>query len=612
MVDKVSGDLTTEVSRRTLLKGVAASAGLIGTSWVVPSLVGPGARAIPPPGTGRGRAVAVFGGGMSGLAAAQELIERGFSVTVYEPAFLGGKARSMDVPGSAVGGRMALPGEHGFRFFPGCYQHVPDTMARIPLPGGGNVRDRHLINVEGAVVALDEPGYAPVTVPQSVDGFVQHAPAIADLENLRNTLMTALKIAGDVPVAELAFFVQRELIIATSCEERRIGQWEKQSWMEFVKAKGKSSAYQKYLVSALTRATVAAKPDMGSARTIGQIGLALVTSATGLISQYAGTIVGGGVDRILNLPTNHAWIDPWVAYLRGRGVHFVMGQAATAFDVQGGQITRALVSDGSGATSAVTADWYVAAMPLDRLKPLLRTALLSAAPSLEGINNLVDDWMVGIQYFLSRRADVVPSHIAALGTPWALTGLFQAAPWEVDFGRIYGDGRVHDCLSVDVSDWDTPGILYGKTAKQCTRDEIAREVWAQMGRALNRGPTPILRDSELVSWHLDPGITWSPTISNATPLMVNTADSYRYRPTADTAIPNFFIGGDHVRTNIDLATMEGANESGRRVANAILDAAGSNSDRAAVHPLWELPLLDPFKLTDRDRCRAGLPHVMDV
>jgi uncharacterized protein with NAD-binding domain and iron-sulfur cluster len=67
----------------------------------------------------------------------------------------------MDVPGSAVGGRMALPGEHGFRFFPGCYQHVPDTMARIPLPGGGNVGDRHLINVEGAVVALDEPGYAP-------------------------------------------------------------------------------------------------------------------------------------------------------------------------------------------------------------------------------------------------------------------------------------------------------------------------------------------------------------------------------------------------------------------------------------------------------------------
>lgn len=600
-----------QLTRRTVLKAVGVGVAVAGTTLVVPSLTGPAAKAVPPTGGGRGRGVAIFGGGMSGLTVAHELIERGFAVTVYEPAFLGGKARSMDVPNTAAGGRLALPGEHGFRFFPGCYQHVPDTMQRIPVGRGGNVKDTHLINVEGAVIALDEAGYAPITVPQSVNGFVEHASAMVSLENFRNALTTSLKIVGDIPPHELAYFVTRELIIATSCQERRIGQWEEQSWMEFVKARGKSSAYQKYLVSALTRATVAAKPDLGSARTIGQIGLALVTSATGLISQYSGTIVGGGVDRVLNAPTDHAWINPWVDYLRGRGVQFVMGQGATAFDVSGGQVTGVQVSGTSGSTT-VTADHYVAAMPLDKLKPLLRPDVLAAAPSLAGIAELQDDWMVGIQYFLSRRSDVPPSHIASLGTPWALTGLFQAGPWDVDFGRKYGDGRVHDCLSIDISDWDTPGILYGRSAKQCTKGEIAKEVWAQMSRAMNRGSTPILRESEVVSWHLDPGITWSPTISNETPLMVNTAGSYRYRPTADTAIPNFFIGGDHVRTNIDLATMEGANESGRRVANAILDASGSNAERVAVHPLWELPFLDPFKQTDRDRYRAGLPHIMDV
>ena len=35
------------------------------------------------------------------------------------------------------------------------------------------------------------------------------------------------------------------------------------------------------------------------------------------------------LDRILDLPTNEAWIDPWVAYLKSRGVRFVMGQAVT-------------------------------------------------------------------------------------------------------------------------------------------------------------------------------------------------------------------------------------------------------------------------------------------
>ena len=95
--------------------------------------------------------VAVLGGGVGGLTAAHELADRGFDVTVLEwrDAF-GGKARSMDVPGSATAGRKPLPGEHGFRFFPGFYRHIPDTMSRTgtapsstiwsPAPGSCSLR----------------------------------------------------------------------------------------------------------------------------------------------------------------------------------------------------------------------------------------------------------------------------------------------------------------------------------------------------------------------------------------------------------------------------------------------------------------------------------------
>src|SRR4029079_11201081 len=82
--------------------------------------------------------VAVLGGGMAGLTVAHELVERGFEVTVYERNVLGGKGRSIPVAGTAAGGRRDLPGEHGFRFFPGFYHHVPDSMRRIPFPGNAN------------------------------------------------------------------------------------------------------------------------------------------------------------------------------------------------------------------------------------------------------------------------------------------------------------------------------------------------------------------------------------------------------------------------------------------------------------------------------------------
>src|ERR1044072_6912620 len=92
--------------------------------------------------------VVILGGGVAGMSAAHELGERGFRVAVYEKqeAYCGGKARSVNVPGSnQQHADLFLPGEHGFRFFPGFYKHITDTMKRIPF-GSGSVHD-NLVSV---------------------------------------------------------------------------------------------------------------------------------------------------------------------------------------------------------------------------------------------------------------------------------------------------------------------------------------------------------------------------------------------------------------------------------------------------------------------------------
>ena len=76
------------------------------------------------------------------------------------------------MPGSGTGGRADLPAEHGFRFFPGFYRHLPDTMKRIP-PGGGSVarprrRARRVLMAQaGGANELVTPAQAPMSLEDS-------------------------------------------------------------------------------------------------------------------------------------------------------------------------------------------------------------------------------------------------------------------------------------------------------------------------------------------------------------------------------------------------------------------------------------------------------------
>ena len=108
-----------------------------------------------------------------------------------------------------------------------------------------------------------------------------------------------------------------------------------------------------------------------------------------------------------------------------------------------------------------------------------------------------------------------------------------------------------DCLSVDISEWDRPGILYGKTAKQCTRTEVAREVWAQFKAAVNDSGRTVLKDTVLHSWFLDPAVTGlgTPNPANEEQLLIHPTGTFHHRPRSATKIPNLFLSGDYVRAH---------------------------------------------------------------
>jgi uncharacterized protein with NAD-binding domain and iron-sulfur cluster len=549
------------------------------------------------------KTVIVLGGGIGGLSAAHELSERGFSVRVFELRDVpGGKARSVVVPSTAprqnVGAvhlgilaaptRRDLPGEHGFRFFPRFYRHIIDTMARTPYRGARSVAE-NLVDTTGTVFARfgRRPLQLPTTTPSTVP----------ELFGLVSDLGSLLGPEHGIPPEEVAFFAERIWQILTSCSERRLNEYEKIGWWDFIGAEQRSDTYQKLFGIGLTRSLVASQAKLASTRTVGDI-------YTQLAFNLAEPEISG--DRVLNGPTNDVWIDPWLTYLRGQGVEYYLNAGVRSIEMDGG-VVRGVMVEQDRSVREVRADYYVSALPIEVMATIVTDQMVRADPDLANIFPLSHntEWMNGIQFYLDDDAPIGRGHQIYLDSPWALTSVSQAQFWtDVDLSR-FGDGNIRGVVSVDISDWDTPG-LNGKPARECTRREIRDEVWDQLKRSLNVQGADVLEDEDLVHWYLDLDI--DPLLrANAEPLFVNLVDTWRLRPRAVTAIPNLFLASDYVQTFTDLATMEAANEAARRAVNGILEHSGSDAPPCRLWDLHEPELLEPWRAHDRARYREGLP-----
>lgn len=536
--------------------------------------------------------VVILGGGIGGLSAAHELIERGFDVEVYEVlAVPGGKARSVAVPGTGTDGRKGLPGEHGFRFFPRFYKHVVDTMRRIPYGPGRSVADNL---VDTTRVQLCRFGRHPVEVPARFIRTVNDMRVV--LDDLGRFLGGDLGITHD----ELAFFASRVWQILTSCIERRMNEYEKIGWWEFIGAESRSPAYQKLLGHGITRSLVAAKANEASTKTIGDIFVQLLFDIA---------TPGPSTDRVLNGPTNEAWIDPWLDHLRSRGVRYQLNAKVTAVHLEKQRI-RDIEVQIDGASHRVGGDYFVFAVPVEDMVDLISPQMLQIDPRLASLYQLDDitEWMNGIQIYLTEDVKIAHGHTIHVDSPWALTSISQAQFWEgIDLSR-YGDGQVRGIISVDISEWERPG-LNGKAARDCTPEEVKAEVWDQLKRSLNYSDHVVLRDDMLHHWFLDPSLELREGDDdvNEEPLLVNLVDTWKLRPEAVTRIPNMFLASDYVRTYTDLATMEAANEAARRAVNGLLKASGSACAPCPVWALHEPEILAPWRELDRIRYQQGLP-----
>ena len=402
---------------------------------------------------------------------------------VYErTAAPGGKARSVGRPGT--GKKEDLPGEHGFRFFPRFYRHVTDTIMRIPFRAGGSVADNLVKATEHAIaLSQGEPFTFPLRFPWRPKDWRVYLDFARRFDEL------------GLNKDDLEFFGWRVWQLLTMCEQRTADEYERVCWWEFLEADHRGHVFQDFLAAGLTRTLIAAQPRTASTQVGGRI-----AGRAHLRHMYPGQCRRPAT----NGPTNETWLDPWQAHLVGQGVKFHFNSPTQGFRCEKGKIAGVIVHI-DGRDIEITANSYVAALPVEVMGPMVNAEMVRADETLLGIRELATQvgWMTGAQFHLDREAPVAHGHVTYIESPWALTSNSQKQFWTVDLAT-YGPGTVKDVLSVDVSNWFTQDKDGRPQTRKCTTEqEVLDEVWCQVKDHLGSPNVARLHS------RLDPEITFN-------------------------------------------------------------------------------------------------------
>lgn len=607
--------------------------------------------------------VVILGGGVAGLSAAHHLLTKGkdrFEVVIIERREPGGKARSQKENG--------LPNEHGFRFFPGFYKHITETMKEIPLAGGGNVYKNNLVNTEYyTFLFTGKPGR--LDVPIHIGGSIKKLhfrKLIRQLKQLREQISHS---GVKVEKAGQEKFAEKMLEVYTTCNERIESTYDNISWTDFIDARGTAEKYgadyETLLATGISKNLVAVRADVANSRT----GAKLV----GHMIWHILNPSAPPADKLLNAPTKDAWLDPWINFLKSKGLKILADRRVVKFEfdpkekkVTGikhdnvenlkyqkwnfyddPENTKSLPVEGDAGTH------FICAMPIEKTKEILnRSWIIDPAtqdkiymsktdPALGNYKKLYryTEWMNGIMYYFDEDIDITNGHITVADEDAAVTMISQLQYWEEylkDNPVIYKnpdtgeESGIKTVLSVIVSNWNAKSKYIEKKGvrlKDLDKEEVVEEIKEIVFRCEDASGQKLDRFRKNLKHHfLDnsimrydetktdpsnlPNPDDRPFLYNKEPLFINKIYTYHLRPEACTQFSNFCMASDYLKTNADLGCMDSADEAARRAVNNILES--NNLKPVCSVNGYAMPSFFGFfstaRMIDYRRFKKGLPY----
>ena len=593
--------------------------------------------------------VSIFGAGIAGLSAAHELALAGYKVTVYEKEDIaGGMAKSRRDSTSG------LPTEYSWRGYGQFYQNTYHLMKQIPVSV-----EKYQQKVDSRKKSIHTVYSSELSRPIKFVLVKDDVEDVNDAEHWDNSFSTT-------DWATIFLQMCREM-----SSDLREQDYAKINAFDYLKKRVSprsliymASVFGPWLGIDPKRTSIHHLANFFRMIQYPNISKPYLHPA----DEDGGEWTQGSGSQWLTLkrPTNESWFNPWVSFLKEKyGVKFVMNTElssivaktsisvfATNKMINSSLIDYAIVTNSRGDKTSIFADYYILAITPFAVRDIVERSdvKIKRDPQLSLFKGLTADgphiqvsFRIGFKDYIKT-----PEKYMAFIFPdseYNITCYFQNEIWKKD---VYLGEDNRTLISGTACISYLPGKLFGKPIVDLTRDEFKQEILFQMSRCKNFNK--IIYNSngkKFNSYSINIFEIWKEWNFKGDPIVqpfnntqslrtalrnemyhktfhtklnsgdaplkwVNSTTTNQYTPKPRTSFANLILAGAHVKTSVDLYSMESAAESGRRAAFIIIR---ENPVKIKHTPLFTVDKPEWMQFLggiDDGLYIMGLPNVVDT
>jgi hypothetical protein len=501
--------------------------------------------------------VTIVGAGIAGLSAALRLVERGFSVAIFEQNhFLGGKLGAHQRPPSSD------YHEHSYHMYLNWYHNFWQIIDEL------KIRDRFVAQPTCSYLGRKQFSQDPIELRN-----------VGSTETALENMFSGLRAPADM-------FIYGYSLIDLLGTPPQHAQLARTSVFAFMNARAYMTQralelHGETLAKAFACPTVLT--DSRSYRNFINYGFRtpspMVSLLRGNTQQY---LFEPLIDHIQNVARQSG------AYLRldtsskVTRLHLEDGRVASL------QVARLEASPSVDDPRGPQASHHgyeqrvdgavILAVPHVALGDLVDEKVYACAPDLGNVRKLHSQPMASIDVYFKRRLAGISKGInILLNSRYDVTFLDNSQVWDLP------DRRGATFLNVVLSDFQVLAAYRTVLDRKDLQEYVLRELSDYLEffyDSSSTDPDEKNDDVDRARCHLKMNI--------GEPLFTNQVDSMKYRPETTCRIPNLFIAGDYCRTFIDVTTIESAVVSGLMAAEAVRRQAGIGTEiairRAETYP----------------------------